>query len=409
MIKKILKKIPIVGLIVLLIVPCFTQAASSNAKTLGELKAELAAYKKKVNDNSANQTRTNSEINAAKNTITAAEKEITTNQTKIEEAKQQIETLNGEIKETEEQIKELLRSYEIMSGDNNYLDYIFGATSISDFIIRYSISEQLTNYNDDLITGYENKIAENEQLKKDLADREIELNNKINEKEKAISSLNNQLSAYVDEAQDLKEQLAAVESSVNYYVKNGCKDNDLLATCVNLMTDTGFVRPLKKGVRTSDFGYRYHPTQHVWKLHSGVDIGGNAEGTNVYSVANGKVGMISVPKAGTKQCGGKIVYVYHNIKGQLYTSVYMHLLSINVKVGDPVTNETVIGTVGGGSRTQSWESCSTGAHLHLSLAKGWYGSTYVSYSTFVSNLVDPGLKQYVNIPGYGTYFYSRVW
>lgn len=389
--------------------PCHTDAISSNAKTLKELKAELAAYKKKVNDNSANQTKTNGEINAAKNAITVAEKEIEDNQKKIEEAKRQIEELNVEIQETEKEIKDLIRSYEVMSGDNNYLDYIFGATSISDFIIRYSISEQLAKHNDELIDGYEAKINENEQLKSDLAAREITLNNKISEKEKAISSLNNQLSAYVDEAQGLKEQLAAVEDMVNYYVKNGCKDNDLLSTCVNLMTDTGFVRPLKRGVRTSNFGYRYHPTQHVWKLHSGIDIGGNAEGTNVYSIANGKVGMISVPKAGTKQCGGKIVYVYHNINGQLYTSTYMHLLTINVKVGDPVTNETVIGTVGGGSRTQSWESCSTGPHLHLSLAKGWYGISYTSYSTWISNLVDPGLRQYTNIPGYGTYFYSRVW
>ncbi len=407
---KILKGSLIFGLSVVMIIPCFTNAVSSNAKTLGELKAELAAYKKKVNDNEASQSKTKSEINAAKNTISKAENEIEVNQKRIEDAKKQIEQLNVEIAETQEEIKNLVRSYEIMSGDNNYLEYIFGASSISDFIIRYSISEQLASYNDDLITGYEDKIDENERLKKELADREIALNNQIAEKEKAIASLNNQLSEYVEDAQDLKQQVKDIENSVNYYVKNGCKDNDLLSACVNLMTDTGFVRPLKKGIRTSNFGYRTHPvTGQKNKFHTGIDIGGNAEGTNVYSIANGKVGMISQPAAGKKACGGKMVYVYHNINGQLYTSTYMHLLTINVKVGDPVTPETVIGTVGGGSKTQSWESCSTGPHLHLSLAKGWYGSTYVSYSTWVANLVDPGLRQYTNIPGYGVYFYSRTW
>ncbi len=407
---KILKGSLALGLAVAMIIPCFTTAYSSNAKTLGELKAELAAYKKKVNDNAASQNKTKSEINAAKNTISKAESEIEVNQQRIEAAKKQIEELNVEIAETQEEIKNLVRSYEIMSGDNNYLEYIFGASSISDFIIRYSISEQLADYNDNLITSYEDKIDENERLKKELADREIALNNQIAEKEKAIASLNNQLSEYVEDAQDLKQQVKDIENMVKNYVDRGCKDNDLLTSCVNLMSDTGFVRPLKKGVRTSNFGYRTHPvTGEKNKFHTGIDIGGNAEGTNVYSIANGKVGMISQPAPGKKACGGKIVYVYHNINGQLYTSTYMHLLSINVKVGQAVTNETVIGTVGGGSRTQSWESCSTGPHLHLSLAKGWYGSTYVSYSTWVANLVDPGLKQYTNIPGYGKYFYSRTW
>lgn len=402
--KKFIKRVAILGLCASMLIPCFTSAASTNAKTLRELKAELAAYKKKVNDNSLSQQKTASEITAARNAITAAENEITTNQQKIDDAKKRIEELNVEIKETEEEIKDLLRAYEIASGDNNYLEYIFGATSISDFIIRCSISEQLANYNDGLIDGYESKIDENENLKKELAQREIDLNNQIAAKEKAITSLGNQLSIYEEEAQDLKKQVAAVEESVNYYVKAGCKDDDLLATCVNLVTDTGFVRPLNKGVRTSNYGYRYHPTQHVYKLHSGVDIGGNTQGTNVYSIANGKVGMILRKQS----CGGNMVYVYHNIGGKLYTSTYMHLLSINVKVGDAVNKQTIIGTVGGGDKTP-WDSCSTGAHLHLSLAKGWYGQTYVSYSTWIANLVDPGLKQYVNIPALNKWFYSRTW
>lgn len=404
--KKLLKGVLLIGLVAMLLVPCFTSAASSNAKTLGELKKELADYKKKVNSNAYNQQKTSSEINAAKNTISAAEKEIEENQQKIEEAKKKIKELNVEIDATEEEIKDLLRAYEIASGDNNYLEYIFGATSMSDFIIRYSISEQLANYNDGLITDYENKIDENEKLKKELADREVVLNQKIEEKEKAIESLGNKLSVYEEEAQDLKKQVSAVEDMVNYYTKQGCKDNDLLASCVNLMTDTGFVRPLNKGMRTSNFGYRTHPVTGVKnKFHSGVDIGGNVVGTKVYAIANGKVGMILKKQS----CGGNMVYIYHNIGGQYYTSTYMHLYKINVKVGDAVSPETVIGTVGGDKAHTPWDGCSTGAHLHLSLAKGWYGQTYVSYSKWVSNLVDPGLKKYVNIPALNKWFSSRTW
>ena len=81
-------------------------------------------------------------------------------------------------------------------------------------------------------------------------------------------------------------------------------------------------------------------------------------------------------------CGGNQVYVFHTINGKQVTSMYMHLLTINVNLGDQVTSNTVVGTVGGGRNTASWENCSTGAHLHFTLANGWYGKTYIYYSTF---------------------------
>lgn len=40
---------------------------------------------------------------------------------------------------------------QISEGDNVYLEYIFEATSFTDFIYRSAIVEQLTKYNDELI------------------------------------------------------------------------------------------------------------------------------------------------------------------------------------------------------------------------------------------------------------------
>ena len=140
------------------------------------------------------------------------------------------------------------------------------------------------------------------------------------------------------------------------------------------------------------------------KLRPGIDIGGNKEGTSVYSTANGTVGMI-INDTSKKICGGKQVYIYHTINGKKYTSAYLHLLNINVKLGDSVTNNTVIGTVGGGSKTKKWESCSTGAHLHFTLAEGWYGTTYNSYSIFVAKTFDP--QKTLKLPNKYTYWYSR--
>lgn len=413
MMKKIFKGIVIVALIGVMIVNSFlnpstaSAASASKANNLKELRAELAAYQAKMNAAKQGSQNAQNKINSNKNSITAAEAEINTNKQKIEDSKKKIEELNVEIRDTEEQIKELLRSYEIMKGDNVYLDYIFGATSVSDFIIRCSISGQLASYNDELVASYEAKISENEQLQIDLNNREKQLDSQIENLENSITSLGEQIRQFDSEAVKFEDEVIATQESINYYVKQGCKETESFDSCVSMRSDTGFVRPLKKGVRTSNFGYRgTNPaTGAPNDYHSGVDIGGNGEGTNVYSVANGRVGKI----VRRSSCGGNVVYVYHTINGTKYTSAYMHLLSIKVNVGDLVTNTTVVGTVGGGAGTRSYDKCSTGPHLHLSLGTGWYGSTYVSYSSWRSHLVDPGKKDYVNIPAKGKWFYSRTW
>ena len=201
---------------------------------------------------------------------------------------------------------------------------------------------------------------------------------------------------------DIDDEISSTEELIDYYESIGCQENEDLNSCVDVKGDTAFRKPLSKGTITSYFGYRTHPvTGEKNKFHTGVDIGGNKEGTNIYSIANGMVGKIIKRSS----CGGNQVYIYHTIGGKKYTSAYLHLLTINVSVGDAVTSNTVIGTVGGGSGTRSYDKCSTGAHLHLGLGTGWYGSTYTSYNTWVSNLVDP--QDVLNLPNKGVYWYSR--
>lgn len=411
--KKCFKRTMGLLLTIAMVIPCFREPieveAVTNAKTIADLRKELNAYKAKKQNASANQTLTQNQINQNKNSIAAKQTEIENNNKKIEEATEQIAALEVEIDETEEKIRELMRQEAIADGDNVYLEYVFGAKNISDFIIRYSVSEKMAAYNEGMISDFENKIKENEQLKVDLANRKVELNNQISSLESSLASLGNQLNAFVKEALDSDKEIEAIEKLIKGYQDQGCGENDLITTCSKMQSDTGFLRPLKAGVRTSNFGYRINPvTGAKYDFHSGVDIGGNREGTPVYSTANGKVAMV----INRSSCGGNQVYIHHTINGVQYTSTYMHLLRINVKVGDLVTNQTVIGTVGGTSTSTSWggyDRCTTGAHLHFSLAKGWYGVTYMYYYQWVANLVDSGAKQYANIPGYGVYFNSRTW
>ena len=396
-----MKKIIVLLLTIILFIP---NVFATNARTLGELKSELAALKTKKANQEYKKKRTNNEIESARNNIYTSQNEITQNREKIENAKKEVEELNNEIASTKESIKRLINSYELLQGDNIYLEYIFQAESYADLVYRYEVVNQILGYNNSQIESWESKVTYNEQLQVDLAKQEEELNKKIASLESSIDSLGSDLEKISDITMDIQEQIDGINSLIKYYEGLGCKDNQDLNECVSVKGDTMFRKPLIKGTITSYFGYRIDPIRGSYKFHSGTDIGGNAEGTNVYATANGVVGMI-IDNTSKKICGGRQVYIYHTINGKKYTSGYMHLLDINVKVGDKVTSETVIGHVGGGRKTQSWESCSTGAHLHFMLGYGWYGSTYSSYSTWISNLFDA--KKTLNLPNKYTYWYSR--
>lgn len=396
-----MKKIIVLLLTIILFIP---NVFATNARTLGELKSELAALKTKKANQEYKKKRTNNEIESARNNIYTSQNEITQNREKIANAKKEVEELNNEIASTKESIKRLINSYELLQGDNIYLEYIFQAESYADLVYRYEVVNQILGYNNSQIESWESKVTYNEQLQVDLAKQEEELNKKIASLESSIDSLGSDLEKISDITMDIQEQIDGINSLIKYYEGLGCKDNQDLNECVSVKGDTMFRKPLIKGTITSYFGYRIDPIRGSYRFHSGTDIGGNAEGTNVYATANGVVGMV-IDNTSKKICGGRQVYIYHTINGQKYTSGYMHLLDISVKVGDKVTSETVIGHVGGGRKTQSWESCSTGAHLHFMLGYGWYGSTYSSYSTWISNLFDA--KKTLNLPNKYTYWYSR--
>ncbi len=226
-----------------------------------------------------------------------------------------IKELNKDIASTKESIKKLINSYELLQGDNIYLEYIFEAQTYADLIYRFEVVNQILGYNNSQIESWNEKVIYNEQLQVDLAKQEEELNNKISSLEKEIDSLGTDLEKISDITMDIQEQIDGINSLIKYYEGLGCKDNQDLNECVSVKGDTGFRKPLIKGTITSYFGYRIHPITGKNNFHSGTDIGGNPEGTNVYATANGVVGMI-IDNTSKKICGGRQVYIYHTINGK---------------------------------------------------------------------------------------------
>lgn len=107
-----------------------------------------------------------------------------------------------------------------------------------------------------------------------------------------------------------------------------------LNTCLNIRKSNKLNYPLNKGCVSKDYDI---------SSHKGIDLACNKEGTEVYSTANGIISSITYKSS----CGGNVVYIYHNINGKPYTTIYGHLLEVKVSLGEIVDENTIIGLVGG--------------------------------------------------------------
>ena len=106
----------------------------------------------------------------------------------------------------------------------------------------------------------------------------------------------------------------------------------------------------KPYIITSTYGWRWG------KLHEGLDISGTGYGSPIYAANNG-----TVDRAGYTSTNGNYIYINHN---NGYYSIYAHLASINVTVGQAVSMGDKIGTMG-----QS--GYAFGTHLHFGIYRGY--------------------------------------
>ncbi|MBR3297282.1 MAG: peptidoglycan DD-metalloendopeptidase family protein, partial [Firmicutes bacterium] len=215
-------------------------------------------------------------------------------------------------------------------------------------------------------------IEENIELKQQLDAKEKQLEGKIVSYQATIKKLYGDIQSYDKFALDIDTQIKTMQKQVDTYVKlcassskSYLGDNEKLSDCTNVPYNAGWLKPLNKGVITSTIGSRWG------SYHNALDIGGNSEGTPIYAAAAGTIAGIIY----RYRCGGNMVYINVVVGGKKYTTYYYHLLTVNVNVGQVVTQGTVIGKVGGystGKNHGGYDSCTTGAHLHFGVANGYY-------------------------------------
>lgn len=355
-----------------------------NATTLRDLNNELATLEKNYQaaQNKANMSQ--AEMNRVKASIANTEQEIKQAQNDITQAENDIVKSEKEIEEKKEETNQMLLYLQLMNtGGNSMLEYVFDADDYTDFIYRYAVVSQMSEHNNNIMDDLKTLVEQLTTKKQELATKQVELDKKKADLQAKYLIVQAQHKSDTDDSASVSMQVKELKTRISRYKSMGCTMDQNVNTCSGLMAVDGWTYPISSFYQSSNYGWDEN------RYHYAVDLA-IGEGTAVRAVANGEVISSGVywknGKVGVESCGGYVIQIKHNYNGSYYVSLYMHLLSANVQVGDKVTGGQVIGTSGGGTlEKRKWnDTCTGGAHLHFTMANGekTIGSSGTKGSTF---------------------------
>lgn len=196
----------------------------SNQNTCKEfnkyLKTKSASLKNEINSKQNN-------VDSAKLSISDAANKINTLNSQINEANQKIAYMNTAITNAENNLnqkkallKDRIYSMQSQMNSNAYVDYLFNASSFSDFFSRAATLKDLTAYETDLMNEIKEEQKQLEVQKQTLVDTQTALNAQKSEAETLQKSLVAKLEAEQKALQDKQSDLSDNENSIGTIAQN---------------------------------------------------------------------------------------------------------------------------------------------------------------------------------------------
>ncbi|WAM34601.1 murein hydrolase activator EnvC family protein [Caldicellulosiruptor morganii] len=294
--------------------------------------------------------RTKNQIEFLKNNILIVENKIknTVKQLQIQQAKKEAYY---------QKFKDRIRAiYEMNNVSVSYVEILLDSKNLSDFFTRMYLFNDIIEYDKQILNEYTKTIEEIKKKKTEL----VLLKQDLNEKKKELEV--NQYSL-IAEQQEKKKLLTYLEKEQNRLEKILDEleeiSNELSKKIKEILAKQKTKRIYSGGKLlwpvdgyydiTSYFGMRFHPILKKNKMHTGIDIGAPYN-ARVLAAADGDVIL-----AGWISGYGKTIILDN---GSGISTLYAHLSSINVSVGQKVKRGECIGNVGS-------TGYSTGPHLHF--------------------------------------------
>jgi len=374
--------------LLMLVIFTFFMCSEAKALTLNDLYNDLATLEKNYAEAQKKANMTKQEINNLKASIASTQAEINKAKSDIVAAENNIKKSEEEIETKKEETNQMLLYLQLMnSKGDSILEYVMDADSYTDFIYRYAVVSQMSDYNNQVI-GELNELVETLNAKKvELKQKQDNLEVKRKEFEAKQIMLQAQYIDEKDETLNVTDQIKAKKERINYYKSLGCSRNQDVNTCTGMAAVDGWVYPLKRFYQTSNYGWDENRYHYAVDLHV-------PEGNQVLAVGNGEVIYSGVywKTPGVSSCGGLVIQIRHTYKGVDYISLYMHMLTSNVRVGTKVSAGQVIGTSGGGKQSinKYGDYCTGGPHLHFTMAYASKdGSIYNTSSSYQGTTFNP--------------------
>lgn len=196
----------------------------SNQNTCKEfnkyLKTKSASLKSEISSKQ-------SSVDSAKLSISDAADKINSLNSQINEATQKIAYMNTAITNAENNLnekkallKDRIYSMQSQMNSNAYVDYLFNASSFSDFFSRAATLKDLTSYETDLMNEIKEEQKQLEIQKQTLVDTQTALNAQKSQAEELQKSLVAKLEAEQKALQDKQSDLSENESNIGTIAQN---------------------------------------------------------------------------------------------------------------------------------------------------------------------------------------------
>ena len=336
-----------------------------------DLEAQKEEVENKIEETNTKLEYVQDELSSTMLKVQETEDKIMQYENEIEELGQKMDTLQASIDEANQKLQIASQNYQEKSdllakrlvaiyeaGDTQYLDVLLKSKSVTEFISKYYIIQEIAEYDGILINQIEEEKNNIETTRQKLENEQAEIKIIKSRSEQTSIVLSNMKTLQQSYINDLSEGEKVLQEQITAYKKEQQEIEEQIMLATNgfspdiQYTGGEMLWPvaISGTVITSGYGVREHPIQGVVKEHTGLDIGNAPLGTPVVAAADGVVSY-----AGWLGGYGNCVMINH---GNGIVTLYGHgnkiLTSVNteVKQGDTIME---VGSTGN----------STGPHLHF--------------------------------------------
>lgn len=366
-----------------------------------ELENEKSKVDSQIKEAQEKQEQLEAEKSETMKTVESLITQISSVQAEVDQLESRISELQTEISSRERDIEQKEEEYNeqeklldarivalYKSGDTSYLDVLLTSSSITDFLAKYYMAEELINYDKELMQSIKQQKSDIETEKTQLEADKKELDTSLaqtEQKKTSLKSLKNEKEDYVAqltaEEKEVQEEIEELEEE-NRKIANEIKEaqiryqkqlEELKNNSGSSSSQSGsgyFIRPVSSGPITATAYYS------SGKFHGAVDYGVSV-GTPVKAAADGVV----MTTKNLSSSYGTYVVIQHANGLQTY---YAHGKSgsISVEPGEIVKQGQQIMLSGNTGN-------SSGPHLHFEVRKSPYNYSYSAKAYGQDSRVDP--------------------